>query len=149
MATVMITGDHVRTAFSIAKNLGIADDISQVVSGDEFDAMTPRERNKAIKKYRVFARVSPKHKNVIVEALKKSGEVVTELFENRLFSALTGGRVIMSASSFSIPSASTGKLSVIRLSQSSCVDSRKSYLKNASEAISIASTSARFVDRKN
>ncbi len=76
VATVMITGDHVRTAFSIAKNLGIADDISQVVSGDEFDAMTPRERNKAIKKYRVFARVSPKHKNVIVEALKKSGEVV-------------------------------------------------------------------------
>lgn len=76
VSTVMITGDHVRTAFSIAKNLGIADDISQVISGEELDAMSPRERDKAIKKYRVFARVSPKHKNVIVDALKKSGEVV-------------------------------------------------------------------------
>ncbi len=76
VATVMITGDHVRTAFAIAKKLGIASDMSEVISGDELDNMSGKERDKAIAGCRVFARVSPKHKNMIVKALKKRGEVV-------------------------------------------------------------------------
>ncbi len=76
VATVMITGDHVRTAFSIAKKLGIAEDPSEVVSGEELDSMSAKERESAIEKSRVFARVSPKHKNIIVKALKKRGKVV-------------------------------------------------------------------------
>lgn len=76
VATVMITGDHVRTAFAIAKKLGIASDMSEVISGDELDAMPAKERNAAIARCRVFARVSPKHKNMIVKALKKQGGVV-------------------------------------------------------------------------
>ncbi|MDE5943468.1 MAG: calcium-translocating P-type ATPase, PMCA-type [Clostridia bacterium] len=75
VATVMITGDHVRTAFSIAKKLGIANDMSEVVSGEELDGMNPRERNEAIARCRVFARVSPKHKNMIVKVLQKKGQV--------------------------------------------------------------------------
>lgn len=75
VATVMITGDHVRTAFSIAKKLGIANDMSEVVSGEELDGMNPRERNEAISRCRVFARVSPKHKNMIVKVLQKRGQV--------------------------------------------------------------------------
>ncbi|MDE7453540.1 MAG: cation-translocating P-type ATPase, partial [Clostridia bacterium] len=75
VATVMITGDHVRTAFSIAKKLGIASDMSEVVSGEELDGMNPRERNEAIARCRVFARVSPKHKNMIVKVLQKKGKV--------------------------------------------------------------------------
>ena len=65
VATVMITGDHVRTAFAIAKKLGIASDMSEVISGDELDNMSGKERDKAIAGCRVFARVSPKHKNMI------------------------------------------------------------------------------------
>lgn len=76
VATVMITGDHVRTAFSIAKKLGIAQEMSEVISGDELDAMTPKDRENAIYRCRVFARVTPKHKNMIVKALKKRGQVV-------------------------------------------------------------------------
>lgn len=76
VSTVMITGDHVRTAFSIAKKLGIASDMSEVISGEELDNMPARERDKAIARCKVFARVSPKHKNMIVKALKKRGEVV-------------------------------------------------------------------------
>ena len=76
VATVMITGDLVRTAFAIAKKLGIASDMSEVISGDELDAMPAKERNAAIARCRVFARVSPKHKNMIVKALKKQGGVV-------------------------------------------------------------------------
>ncbi len=75
VATVMITGDHVRTAFSIAKKLGIANDMSEVVSGEQLDGMNPRERNEAIARCRVFARVSPKHKNMIVKVLQKKGQV--------------------------------------------------------------------------
>lgn len=73
---VMITGDHVRTAFSIAKKLGIADNISQVITGEELDALPKKERDKKMCECCVFARVSPKHKNMIVKALKNRGEVV-------------------------------------------------------------------------
>lgn len=76
VATVMITGDHVRTAFAIAKKLGIAEEMSEVTTGDELDALSKEERAEVISKCRVFARVSPKHKNMIVKALKKRGRVV-------------------------------------------------------------------------
>ena len=75
ISTVMITGDHVRTAFAIAKNLGIAEDMREVISGEELDGMSAEERENAIERCRVFARVSPKHKNMIVKALKKRGKV--------------------------------------------------------------------------
>ena len=76
VATVMITGDHVRTAFSIAKKLNIASDMSEVMTGDELDALPKRERDSAIAGCRVFARVSPKHKKIIVQSLQRSGKVV-------------------------------------------------------------------------
>ncbi len=76
VSTVMITGDHVRTAFSIAKKLGIATDMDEVTTGAELDALSDAERDDKIAQCRVFARVSPKHKSMIVKALKKRGEVV-------------------------------------------------------------------------
>lgn len=76
ITTVMITGDHVRTAFAIAKKVGIAEDFSQVVSGDELDALPKAERANRIRNCRVFARVTPKHKNVIVKTLQGGGNVV-------------------------------------------------------------------------
>lgn len=73
--TVMITGDYVRTAFAIAKKLGIAKNKDEVISGEELDGMNAEQRERAIARCRVFARVSPKHKNLIVKALKKRGKV--------------------------------------------------------------------------
>lgn len=75
IATVMITGDHVRTAFSIAKKLGIAERQEEVMSGEELDSLPKKERDEKITSCRVFARVSPKHKNIIVRAFKKKGFV--------------------------------------------------------------------------
>ena len=75
IATVMITGDHVRTALAIAKKAGIAESEDEVMSGEQLDALSPKERDEAISKCRVFARVSPKHKNIIVKAFKKQGYV--------------------------------------------------------------------------
>ena len=76
ISTVMITGDHVRTAFSIAKKLNIAQDMSEVMTGDQLDALPESELDNAIENCRVFARVSPKHKNLIVKLLQSRGKVV-------------------------------------------------------------------------
>lgn len=75
--TVMITGDHMRTAFAIARQLGIAESMSEVMSGEQLDAMGRKERDEAISRCCVFARVSPKHKKIIVKALQKCGHVVS------------------------------------------------------------------------
>lgn len=73
--TVMITGDSAETAFAIAKTLGIATDPSEVLTGDEIDALGESfARN--VKRYHVYARVSPKHKLQIVQALQSQGEIV-------------------------------------------------------------------------
>ncbi len=76
IATVMITGDHARTAFAVAKQAGICSDRSLVYSGEQLDGMTKRERAEAIRRGRVFARVSPAHKNLIVKVRRAAGEVV-------------------------------------------------------------------------
>ncbi len=73
--TVMITGDHRDTAFAIAQNLGIAEDPSQCVSGDELNQMTEEELQERVKTANVFARVSPQNKVDIVKALKANGEI--------------------------------------------------------------------------
>ena len=74
--TVMITGDHVDTAFTIAKNLGIADDISQCISGEELEHISDEELQKKAVYTTVFARVSPEHKVRIVKAFKGLGNIV-------------------------------------------------------------------------
>lgn len=73
--TVMITGDSADTAFAIAKRLGIAQSESEVLTGDEIDALG-EEYNAVATRYSVYARVSPRHKQQIVSALQKKGEVV-------------------------------------------------------------------------
>ena len=75
--TVMITGDHKDTAFAIAKNLGIAEDISQCCSGDELNALSEEELRERVKTTNVFARVSPENKVQIVKALKANGNIVS------------------------------------------------------------------------
>ena len=74
--TVMITGDSPQTAFAIATRLGIASNVSEVVTGEELDKMGEEEFTRNVKRYSVYARVSPGHKSEIVRALKAGGEVV-------------------------------------------------------------------------
>ena len=77
ITTVMITGDHRDTAFAIARELGIAKDDSEVISGEELDAMTQEELNAAAGHLRVFARVSPENKVAIVKAFKSGDNIVS------------------------------------------------------------------------
>lgn len=76
VSTVMITGDHVDTAFAIAKELGIATKKEQCMSGSELDKISDEELEKRLSKLRVFARVSPAHKVRIVNGFKRRGEIV-------------------------------------------------------------------------
>ena len=71
----MITGDHKITAFAIAKELDIATDISQCISGAEIDEMDPEEFKKNVLNYRVFARVSPENKVQIVQAFQSHDKI--------------------------------------------------------------------------
>ncbi len=74
--TVMITGDHKITAIAIAKELGILKDDSEAITGAELEEMTQEQLEKNIRKYSVYARVSPEHKVRIVRAWQKHGEIV-------------------------------------------------------------------------
>lgn len=75
ITTVMITGDHKDTAFAIAKELGIASSLDECMSGDEIDALDEKGLQEAVKKVRVFARVSPQNKVEIVKAIKANGNI--------------------------------------------------------------------------
>jgi len=73
--SLMITGDHPRTAAVIAQQLGI-DTSGRVLTGAELDALTPEEAVKAIAEVSVYARVTPAHKLRIIDALRQDGTVV-------------------------------------------------------------------------
>ena len=73
---VMITGDHKATALAIAEWLGIAEGERELLTGAELDAMGEAEQARRIPACRVFARVTPRHKRMIVERFQKAGNVV-------------------------------------------------------------------------
>lgn len=74
--TIMITGDHQKTAFAIAKQLSIAQNLSECISDDELSALSDAELSSRISNLSVFSRVSPEHKTRIVRALKDKGNIV-------------------------------------------------------------------------
>jgi P-type Ca2+ transporter type 2C len=72
---VMITGDHPRTARSIAHAAGI-DVGDAVATGAKLETLSPAELAGKIRSIGVFARVTPAQKLLIVEALKAKGQIV-------------------------------------------------------------------------
>ena len=74
--TVMITGDHVVTASAIGRMLGILDRDDQALSGAELAALSDDELFQNIRRYRVYARVSPTDKLRIIKAWQRAGEIV-------------------------------------------------------------------------
>ncbi len=75
--TVMITGDHKVTAVAIARELGMAHDAKQAITGAEIDDLSAAALKERVPDLAVFARVSPEHKVRIVEAYKANGHIVS------------------------------------------------------------------------
>ena len=73
---VMITGDSINTAIAIAKSVNIIDSDEKAIEGKYIDKMTDDELLEAVKKYQVYARITPSAKLRIVEALQSLGYVV-------------------------------------------------------------------------
>ena len=73
---VMITGDHPRTAARIAADLGIVEPGATVLTGRELDALDDAAFAAAARTTAVYARVAPRHKLRIVDALQADGHVV-------------------------------------------------------------------------
>ena len=69
----MVTGDDVVTGAAIAQQLGIE---GEAILGAEFAALDESERLGRIDRIGVVGRVAPEHKVLLVDTLKKKGEVV-------------------------------------------------------------------------
>lgn len=74
--TIMITGDRIDTAFAIAKELDIAAERCECLTGEDIERMSHTDFITAAATANVYAHVSPEHKVRIVTALKDSGQVV-------------------------------------------------------------------------
>jgi magnesium-transporting ATPase (P-type) len=79
VGVVMVTGDQPATALSIARTLSIATDESQMMTGSELASLAASGSASlpgAIANIRVFARMTPDQKLLIVDALQKNGHYV-------------------------------------------------------------------------
>lgn len=74
--TVMITGDHAKTATAIAKQLHLINKEDAVLTGYQLNQMSDQALTEKIDDIHVFARVTPTHKLRIVQALQKEGHIV-------------------------------------------------------------------------
>lgn len=74
--TVMLTGDNIATARTIASGLGLTTNDDQVMDGRDLEALDATALQERVANIRVFARVSPKDKLRIIDAWQARGEVV-------------------------------------------------------------------------
>ncbi len=76
VSTVMITGDHMLTARSIAKDLGLSYGDDNIITGKELRELSQEELRQRVSNISVYARVSPEDKLKIVQAWQENGHVV-------------------------------------------------------------------------
>ncbi|KAF9214155.1 P-type ATPase [Podila verticillata] len=74
ITVVMITGDHIKTASAIAKELGILQEGGRAIKGEELDLLSEQAIAELRPFPNVFARVSPDNKLKLVTALQSRGE---------------------------------------------------------------------------
>ncbi|MCL3837205.1 cation-translocating P-type ATPase [Aeromicrobium duanguangcaii] len=73
---IMITGDHPTTATRIAADLGIIEPGGRAVTGAELDTLDDSALDETTREVSVYARVSPKHKLLLVDTLQSQGQIV-------------------------------------------------------------------------
>lgn len=80
--TIMMTGDNLITAKSVARRIGILKDDTLAITGADLNTLSDEELAKNIHKYSVFARISPSDKLRIVKAWQAHKKIVTITGDN-------------------------------------------------------------------
>lgn len=70
--TKMVTGDHANTAYAIGRELGLAQDISEVLDCSRLGNISDDDLADMVKTTTVFARVTPEDKFRILSAIKQT-----------------------------------------------------------------------------
>ncbi|TFG09491.1 MAG: HAD family hydrolase, partial [Promethearchaeota archaeon] len=73
---IMATGDHKITAEAIGTEIGIHQEGSFIITGEELKVMSEEELDEKIDNTSIFARVSPEDKFKIVSSLKRKNHIV-------------------------------------------------------------------------
>lgn len=73
---LIITGDHKLTAKAVAEELGMEIGEDKILEGREIEGLSDQELEEKVKSVLIYARVSPRHKLRIVDALQANGEIV-------------------------------------------------------------------------
>lgn len=73
---MMITGDYPITALKIASDAGMVVGTENIITGEQLEKMSESDLGRRLKSVSICARVKHGQKLLIVEALKKNGEVV-------------------------------------------------------------------------
>jgi len=68
---IMITGDHIETATAIGKQIGIT---GKTITGEQLQKT--KNLQKHVEDIAIYARVTPEHKNKIIEALRKKDHII-------------------------------------------------------------------------
>jgi len=74
--TIMVTGDYGLTALAIAKQIGLANDNTKVMTGQDLHQMDNQALKEILKQEIIFARIEPEQKLRIVQNLQQMGQVV-------------------------------------------------------------------------
>lgn len=72
----MVTGDHRLTALAIARDLDLAHEEHEVITGEELKQIPQEQWTDVINRVRVYARVEPRQKLEIVNAARAAGHYV-------------------------------------------------------------------------
>ncbi len=76
---IMITGDHPATAHAVAEGLDLphtAGGVDVIATGDDLDAADDARVDELAAEANIFARTRPEQKHLLVQALRRQGEVV-------------------------------------------------------------------------
>jgi magnesium-transporting ATPase (P-type) len=73
---MMIPGDHPHTAERIAADLGIVLPGAVTLTGLELDRLDEHALAEAVRETSVYARVAPKHKPQIIDAIQADAKIV-------------------------------------------------------------------------
>ncbi|MDD5552147.1 MAG: HAD-IC family P-type ATPase [Candidatus Pacebacteria bacterium] len=76
LKSIIITGDHKKTAKNIAEEVGMKVKESEIIEGQELEKLSEKKFKKIVKKIKIYARAEPRHKMKIIDAWQEKGQVV-------------------------------------------------------------------------